>query len=235
MRRNRNQKLGLYNPPGAIAKAKSARGVPTSKRMRGPGVADRGPFFPTENWHESTEGSSVAFRVVTQPAGKGYRHAVTAKEVRTRLAELPAWMLHPLDVVQISRMTRKKETFPCYGMQWGSSLYLYPIEEGLVEEFYRPPKPLVFNEARMFGGRWEQVSNSHWRLIWTPDTLRDFYLNNILIHELGHLLDERNTGYTDRERYAEWFAIEIGYKPSRRKPLSTSRRKRRVRRRHHLT
>ena len=45
--------------------------------------------------------------------------------------------------------------------------------------------------------------------------MRDYYLNNILIHELGHLVDSRNTGYVDRERYAEWFAVEYGYKQSR--------------------
>ena len=30
--------------------------------------------------------------------------------------------------------------------------------------------------------------------------------------ELGHLVDERNTSYMARERYAEWFAIQYGYR-----------------------
>ena len=140
-------------------------------------------------------------------------------------------MLLPLEVVQLSRMTRKKQTFPCYGMQWGTSLYLYPIEDSLIEIFSRPPKPTVYNEARQFGGRWDQV-DGEWQLKWTEATLRNFYLNNILIHELGHLLDDRNASYRDRERYAEWFAIEYGYKPAiasgKAKP-----RTRKVVRRHH--
>ena len=45
------------------------------------------------------------------------------------------------DIVQFSGMTRKRTIFPCYGMQWGSSLYLYPIEECLVEEYHAPPTP----------------------------------------------------------------------------------------------
>jgi predicted Zn-dependent protease len=56
-------------------------------------------------------------------------------------------------------------------------------------------------------------------------------LNNILIHELGHLLDRHNTTFTDRERYAEWFAIHFGYKPSRRATASGQP----ARRRHHGT
>ena len=32
-------------------------------------------------------------------------------------------------IMLMSRMTRKKASFPCYGMQWGASLYIYPIDE----------------------------------------------------------------------------------------------------------
>lgn len=224
-----HQRSNRFRPgANAVALAKSANhGV--SRRRRGAVLTRDEPFSPPETWYEAEEAAGGdSFRVVTQLPGEGYRHAVTAAEVRTRLNQLPAWMLQPLEVVQLSRMTRKKETAPCYGMQWGSTLYLYPIEHSLTEYFDRPPKPIVFNEARMFGGRWEQLSDCEWQLAWTAETLRDFYLNNILMHELGHLLDERNTGYVDRERYAEWFAIEYGYRASRRRA-----QKRRIRRRHH--
>jgi hypothetical protein len=66
----------------------------------------------------------------------------------------------------------------------------------------------------MYGGRW-QYENGVWRLYWTTETIRDFYLNNILIHEVGHAIDQRNRRSTDRERFANWFAIEHGYKASR--------------------
>ncbi len=231
MRRQRfnNQINHFRASANAVALAKSAnhRG-PVSKRMRGPSLVEHAPFMPTEDWYEPADQPPSGYRVVVQPPGSGYIHAVTAEEVRDRLAELPDWMLEPLEIVQLSRMTRKKQTFPCYGMQWGNSLYLYPLEESLTEEFLRPPKPSVFNEARQFGGRWFQ-EGSTWRLEWSMKALKDFYLNNILIHELGHLLDHRNNSYTDRERYAEWFAIEFGYRAtqSKRKRIKT------VKRRHH--
>lgn len=98
-------------------------------------------------------------------------------------------------------------------MQWGTSIYLYPLEQELVEYYSRPPRPAEFNEARMYGGRWIQQGRN-WQLTWTRESLEDFYLNNVLIHELGHMLDTRNTSYVDRERYAEWFAIQYGYKPT---------------------
>jgi hypothetical protein len=95
-------------------------------------------------------------------------------------------------------------------MHWGSSLYVYPIEDNLVEYYDRPPRPAQMIEARMFGGRWRQEGD-FWKLMWTEQAVKDFYLNNILIHELGHLLDDRNSSYADRERYAEWFALQHGY------------------------
>jgi hypothetical protein len=115
-------------------------------------------------------------------------------------------------------------------MQWGSAIYLYPLEESLVEYFDRPPRPLLMNEVRMYGGRWECSGTGSWKLIWSEQAIRDFYLNNILIHELGHLVDDRNSSYGERERYAEWFAVHYGYLPSRRIVKSLPRR---VARRHH--
>ena len=111
-------------------------------------------------------------------------------------------------------MTRKRRLFPLYGMQWGPNVYLYPIEASLTETFLRPPRPEQQVEARMFGGRWQQTG-TEWKLIWTPETIRDFYLNNVLIHEVGHVNDTRNTNAHKREQYAIWFATEYGYRASR--------------------
>jgi hypothetical protein len=187
-------------------------------------------FAPPEDWHEPSEEPLDAYTIIQQMPGPGFLHVISVVEVRDRLAALPDWMLEPLEVVQLSRMTRKKKTFPMYGMQWGPSLYLYPIDDSLIEYFARPPKPAQRIETEMYGGRWEQQADDLWLLHWTEKTIRDFYLNNVLIHELGHLLDDRNTGYAERERYAEWFAIEYGYKASR-----AGRAERPVRKRHHAT
>lgn len=191
----------------------------------------REPFAPPETWHEPTE-SGDGYRIVVQDPGKDYCHIVTPAQIRDRLKQVPQEFLEGLEVVQLSQMTRKKSSFPCYGMQWGASLYLYPLEESLEEIFYAPPRPEVLNEAKMYGGRWDRPVTGVWRLQWTESTIQDFYLNNILIHELGHLLDDRNTSYTDRERYAEWFAIEYGYLPT---GGNIARRQQPIRRRHHKT
>jgi hypothetical protein len=213
----------------ACAVRDTKRNQPKSRRTNVGHCTLREPFSPPEDWHEP-HGEGGDYRVLVQQPGHGYRHVVTPDDVRQRLAALPPVFLQDLEVVQLSRMTRKKQSFPCYGMQWGSALYLYPLEETLVESFSNPPQPTFYNEAKMYGGVWQQEGNS-WSLNWTEDSIRDFYLNNILIHELGHLLDERNSTYVDRERYAEWFAVRYGYRASG--GLEARRPNRRVRRQHH--
>jgi hypothetical protein len=210
----------------ALAKPRH-RDVRANKRVRGVTRNLKLPFVPPEDWHEPSE-SPNGYRILVQPPGPGFRHILTPAEVRRRLGEFPDWMLTNLEVVQFSRMTRKKQSFPCYGMQWGTSLYLYPIEDNLIEYYDCPPTPNQMNEARMYGGRWSQTSPGVWALRWTEESVRDFYLNNILIHELGHLVDVRNSGYVDRERFAEWFALEYGYKRSR-----GARSPKKIVRRHH--
>lgn len=198
-----------------LSKSERRRGLFVSKRSR---AAQRNlelPFLPPEDWYEPSE-EAEGYRFVVQPPGEGFRHVLTPDDVSARLAELPQAFLRDLQVVQFSRMTRKKQCFPCYGMQWGPSLYLYPIEVGLVERYHSPPTPRQRTEARMYGGQWEQESATSWKLAWTEESIRDFYLNNILIHELGHLVDTRNTRSVERERFAEWFAVHYGYKTSRR-------------------
>ncbi len=187
-------------------------------RQRGIGGAEEKPaFFAQEDWHpprSESERHANATRFIVQPAGPKFVHAVTVAEVRERLTQLPQPIVDQVEVIQLSRMTRKRQLFPCYGMQWGASVYLYPIEDSLVENYIRPPTPQQQIEARMFGGVWSET-DGEWTLTWTSENLKDFYLNNVLIHEIGHVLDKRNTRTEDRERYANWFAIEYGYRSSR--------------------
>jgi hypothetical protein len=219
MARRFDQSLKTPKRTRASAVPSARKFVTLGKRARIGSVALRGPYMPPERWYEPSEEPRRTYKVIADPAGAGFRHVLSEDDVRQRLAQLPAWMTRPLEVVKLSQMTRKKRRAPCYGMQWGTTIYLYPIEETLVETFDSPPKPAQRIEAAMFGARWV-LENGQWRLLWTEGAIRDFYLNNVLIHELGHILDSRNSNHKDRERFAEWFALEVGYKASRRAELA---------------
>jgi hypothetical protein len=181
-------------------------------RQRGGQTAGSSVFSAPETWHEAQQPGQIRF--VEQPAGTNYVHPVSVEQIRQRISLLPREISRQVQVVQLSTMTRKRRLFPCYGMQWGPNVYLYPIESTLVETYVRPPTPQQQVEAKMFGGVWSH-HHDEWRLTWTAETIADFYLNNVLIHEIGHILDQRNTRTVDRERYAIWFATEFGFRADR--------------------
>lgn len=188
---------------------------PLTYRQRGIEGGGLQDFAAPEAWYDP-EGREGSVRYVVEQPGAGYIHPVTVDEVRVRLELLPQKFQQQLEVVQLSRMTRKRALFPCYGLQWGATVYLYPIEDTYEEIYERPPHPQQLTEARMYGGKWRQIGD-HWTLQWTAGSIRDFYLNNVLIHEVGHIYDDRNDGFEARERFANWFAIEYGYRVSRRR------------------
>ena len=203
---------------GRVSSRRSTARPASAHQHRGDGLADGRNFDAPEVWHEPSSiddtASEQTLQIVAEPAGRGYTHPVSADDVRERVLQLPEQYQRKLHVVQFSRMTRKRRLFPCYGLQWGSAVYLYPIEESLEELYARAPRPAQRIETEMFGGRWVQDGNL-WRLLWTERTIRDFYLNNVLIHEIGHINDDRNTSFRKRERFADWFAVEYGYRASR--------------------
>ncbi len=210
--RNQHVLQSPQRPRGPGRGSKPSSRPVVAYRQRGRKGSSVNAFNAPETWYEPSESGTV--RYVVQPAGQGYVHAVTIDDVRDRLARLPSHLKAGLEVVQFSRMTRKRALFPCYGMQWGCAVYLYPMEKSLVETYIRPPRPRQIMEAEMYGGRWEPAGDE-WKLVWTADSIRDFYLNNVLIHEVGHVHDTWNNSFEARERYAIWFADEHGYRVAR--------------------
>src|SRR5438552_18964279 len=104
-----SRRIALSTKTPAPARNNAARSgrkfVTLGKRARISSAALRGPYLPPEQWHEPKKQLTGHFSVIVQPAGSGYRHVVSEEDVRRRLAQLPEWMVKPLEVVQLSQMT----------------------------------------------------------------------------------------------------------------------------------
>jgi hypothetical protein len=155
------------------------------------------------------EGDGIYYHVETP--GPGFVHVLTETDISTRLAELPAALLANLHCIVLPRMTRKRKLFNVYGMQWNETIYLYPMTADLrVEGLVLGADYMA--EAQQFGAI---VDKDAGVIQWTPETIKRYYLENILIHELGHTLDRKNSSRKDREAYAEHFARKYGKWPKR--------------------
>lgn len=180
----------------------------SQKRREGMQHEPAESFEITEKWFEPRRRDNVL--VLETNPGEGYIHAATIEEVIGRLEEIPQEFRRKLEIVQLSTNTRKRLQKPLYGMQWGSAIYLYPIEDTLCETYIRPPKTQRVIDSEKYGGQWN-YDGTEWTLMWeSREKIRDYYLYNILTHEIGHICDDHNTTFTDRERFANAFAVEHG-------------------------
>jgi len=112
---------------------------------------------------------------------EGFIRPCTAPAVEARLRSCPAEFLEGLRAVFILSGTRKQ-------------LKSYRASTAFYGHYWRE---CVFLHAYPFGR-----ADLNW--------LHRFYLRDVLMHEIGHHLDERNTSRKDRERFAERFAKAFG-------------------------
>lgn len=178
------------------------------KRMRRPLLAEPSrSVLDYERYLDVEPNGRLHFKV--EPAGEGYFHPLTKDEVRARLAQLPQSFLKNLHTVYMPRMTRKRKLLNIYGLQWGYAIYLYPMPVTLKEELNGPCKPLRRIEYDKFGATVTDIDEDH-VVQWDMDSIKCFYRDNILIHELGHITDDKNSREVERERYAEEFVTKWG-------------------------
>lgn len=167
-----------------------------------------------EIWYEPHEYEDYYFR--WQEPGYERYHPATEDEIETRLSAVSNKYLYNLSWVTRAGVTRKKTSFPLYGMAWGETIYLYSVSRHLTEFYDELPEPSFVSSTKKYGGKWRQYGST-WELQWTEQSIKEFYLEDILMHELGHINDKRNTSYRDREAYANHFAIKHGNAPPKTK------------------
>jgi hypothetical protein len=137
-----------------------------------------------------------------------------AKDVAELLSRVPSNFLKFLDGIYLLGGTSKqliasRRRFR-YGCYWRSQIYLYAFPRRMMKEYWNHlPKPAIVEEYRRMGAEWKSDQSSWW-LIFDESSIRQFYLFNVLLHELGHHVDKRvwSRSTESAERYAEWFAQE---------------------------
>lgn len=113
---------------------------------------------------------------------EGFVRPCTAQQVENQLMKVPPEFLKDLRAVFILPGTRKQLK------SWNSSI-------------------------SFFGHYWRRCIFLHghpFNFGSDPDSVQRFYLRDVLIHEIGHHVDLRNTTTKNRERFADSFARKHG-------------------------
>jgi hypothetical protein len=154
-------------------------------------------------------------RAFNQPAE--FIMPLTINSVRQALARVRPEFLSDLKGVFLMAGTRKMaKTFKAsfaYGVYGLNCIFIFPYPRSQMNiHFSRQPKPSYLQEFKRVGAEVIQ-EDSGVTINFTVQSLEEFYLRDVLMHELGHHVD-RHSGKDHRrsEAFAEWFALEYGLK-----------------------
>ncbi len=105
-----------------------------------------------------------------------------------------------------------------YGRYFDKKVFLHPFPKRLMTRYYRKlPAPHIVNDYKRAGATVETDSDGS-KIVFTEQAVRDFYLRDVLVHEIGHHVDWANferKSHKKLEGFAEWFATEYGFRDRR--------------------
>lgn len=147
----------------------------------------------------------------------GFVRPINMADIKKVIAHIPDIFITDLKGVFLCPGSKKQgrfssNVFGCYS-EFYKSICIFPFPDDLCFYFKNRPKPSVCLEYERHGAKWKQ-DERYWQLEFNLESLRSFYLRDVLVHEIGHHVDnislskDRSNG--QKERFAEWFAIEFG-------------------------
>jgi len=170
-------------------------------------------FEPTSRSHKEII-NNIAF--IEDDLLEGYVYPCNIADIKKKLKEIPARYLVPIRSIRLCNQIKMNggTDAACYD---DGTINFYPVpEDRTVAVFKRKPKPSWEQERLQYGAYWKHKDDC-WELKWRPEDLKNYTLNHILPHEIGHLLYS-GFGPAKEERLAEAFANRIARLSRLKKP-----------------
>ena len=174
-------------------------------------------------------GKIAKVQYIVDPLPKDYVYPCSIEDIRKKLEELPSRMLRNLSVIHLCNQVKMNPGVDAH-IYDGTYIRIYPVPDKFRWNYgKKKPNPAFAQERLEFGAYWQKIDNE-WFLCWDKDSLRDYILNHVLLHEIGHSLDDVHYGTDKGERLAEAFAHQVGRnRELKRKAKKRNKRLRRYR------
>jgi hypothetical protein len=149
-----------------------------------------------------------ALRIFERSLAPRFLRPFTATDVAGVLSSIPPDSLEQLAGVYLMGGTAKQERSraPTYGMYWENQIFLFPVPaQRLVKGWFCSSNRAELQRYLACGA----VLRSARRGVtvqFDDESLRRFYLSEVLLHEVGHHVDRNRRSAKAAERYADWFA-----------------------------
>jgi len=144
---------------------------------------------------------------------------LSGDDVRETLDSIPTDFTEGLEgvfsLLGPSKKQSKAESLYRYGTYWRCCIFLFPYPRKWMSFRAKGLQPHILREYERVGAEIINDGNRELLVRFNNESLRDFYLRDVLIHEVGHHVDRfslAKKSTKDAERFANWFATEYGFK-----------------------
>ncbi|MDH3703395.1 MAG: hypothetical protein OEU46_19005 [Alphaproteobacteria bacterium] len=163
--------------------------------------------------------NSAGITVIVLPTNPNFINPLNEENILKTLSTVPKNYTAGLAGILVLGGSKKQEkTFNSlfsYGRYRQDTIIIHPFPKRYLEQRFKTlPKPNVMNEYERAGAKVTR-RGKHWYVRFDEDSLEQFYLRDVLLHELGHHVDSENfrsKPLKKAERFADWFASEHGFK-----------------------
>ena len=152
------------------------------------------------------------------PTHEDFIFPVTEKDIEATLARIPPEYVAGVKAILVPGGSKKQikvaKSLYLFGEYWQECVFLHPYPKArLTLTFYKKPNPSVTQEYRRAGAI-IKTKRSGIEISFDETSLKQFYLRDVLMHEIGHHNDNRLKDRSRRksETFAEWFALEHGFR-----------------------
>lgn len=162
---------------------------------------------------------ATSIDLLALPLHQAFERPFDCQDLVTMLERFPREMLVGLRRIALMGGTARQDksafqamwAYGCYDYR-NCSIYLFAYPR---RRLTWVPGPLTASQIYAYerSGVTKTHGSDGWNYHFTPESLRRFYLWDVLIHEIGHHVDRfnPNSSRARSERFAEWFARRYGF------------------------
>lgn len=155
--------------------------------------------------------------VQIEPTHSDFIFPITAEDISNTLSRVPSAFIQGVKAVLVPSGSKKQiksfHSLFSYGLYWRECIFLHPYPKSQMDSTRgRKPNPQIIREYKRAGAEIHQKGTGV-EVIFTASSLRQFYLRDVLMHEIGHHNDAQiDRPQARREAFAHWFAAEYGFR-----------------------
>ena len=168
---------------------------------------------------DELERTPVEPKYFSEPTNPSFLMPISETDIREQLSKIPPEFTEGLEGIFVLGGNSKMNKVASgrlfrWGTYWFNCIFLFPYPKNrLTYHYKKSPKPSVLNDYRRVGAAIEKADKQGVTIRFDEEKLRNFYLRDVLVHEVGHHVERKlSKTHKKSEGFAEWFASEYGFR-----------------------